>query len=179
MSKIILDSDGLIKLKKAELLTVLAERQYCLVPEAVYRETVIKGKEELYEDAFEIEEIIEKSIKRKQAESAGMEEQVLKVSENPTSLGKGERRALSLYFQEEGDAIISDDRTFLNLLDRYNKKSEPNGVPFITPANAIVTMENKGIISTKKAKSGLNQIEGIIRQSSYQAALQELQHGGK
>jgi glutathione synthase/RimK-type ligase-like ATP-grasp enzyme len=94
-------------------------------------------------------------------------------------LGKGEKQALRLYFQEKGDAIISDDRTFLNLLDRYNEKAETKGVPFITPANAIVTMENKGIISNKKAKRGLKQIEEIIRQSSYQAAMEELQSGGE
>lgn len=179
MSKIILDSDGLIKLKKAGLLAILAKRQDCLVPEAVYRETVIKGKKELYEDAFEIEEIIENSIKRIQAERAGRGEQVLKSSGNPTSLGKGEKQALRLYFQEEGDAIISDDRTFLNLLERFNKKAETKGVPFITPANAIVTMENKGIISNEKATRGLKQIEGIIRHSSYQAAMEELEHGGE
>jgi glutathione synthase/RimK-type ligase-like ATP-grasp enzyme len=150
-----------------------------LVPEAVYQETVIEGKKELYEDAFKIEEIIENSNKRKQAERAGKGEQVLKSSGNPVSLGKGEKQALRLYFQEKGDAIISDDRTFLNLLDRYNEKAETKGVPFITPANAIVTMENKGIISNKKAKRGLKQIEEIIRQSSYQAAMEELQSGGE
>ena len=103
----------------------------------------------------------------------------MESSGNPTSLGKGEKQALRLYFQEEGDAIISDDRAFLNLLDRYNKKAGTKGVPFITPANAIVTLENKGIISNEKATRGLKQIEGIIRQSSYQAAMEELQQGGE
>jgi hypothetical protein len=63
-----------------------------LVPEAVYQETVIEGKKELYEDAFKIEEIIENSNKRKQAERAGKGEQVLKSSGNPVLWGKVRNR---------------------------------------------------------------------------------------
>ncbi|MCF7875620.1 hypothetical protein K9M06_01060 [Candidatus Bipolaricaulota bacterium] len=178
MSKIALDLDGLIKLKKAGLLTALAECHDCLIPEAVYRETVTKGKKELYEDAFEIEEIVEKNIECKKAKKSDRSNKVLK-SGDPTSLGKGEKQALRLYFQEEGKAIISDDRTFLNLLDRNNRKSESEEVPFITPANAMVAMANKGIISNEEARRGLNQIKDLIRQSSYQVALEELEHGGE
>lgn len=93
-------------------------------------------------------------------------------------MGEGEKQALRLYFQAKGDAIISDDRTFLNLLDRYNQKFGTKDVSFITPVNAIVTMENKGIIPYEEAKKGLKRIKGLIRQSSYQKALEELGHGG-
>ncbi|MBS3813642.1 hypothetical protein KGY64_07435, partial [Candidatus Bipolaricaulota bacterium] len=163
---------------KAGLLIDLAERHDCLIPEAVYWETVTKGKKELYEDAFEIEEIVEKSIERKKAKKSDKDQQVLK-SGDPTSLGKGEKQALRLFFQEEGGGIVSDDRTFLNLLDRNNRKSESEEVPFITPANAIVAMANKGIISSQDARRGLEQIKDLIRQSSYQVALEELERGGE
>ncbi|MBS3789056.1 hypothetical protein KGY79_12785 [Candidatus Bipolaricaulota bacterium] len=51
MSKIILGSDGLLKLKKAGLLSALVDRHKCLIPKAVYKETVTQGKKELYEGA--------------------------------------------------------------------------------------------------------------------------------
>jgi len=178
MSKLILDSDGLIKLQKAGLLKLLAERHDCLIPEAVHRETVTRGKEELYEDAFEIEEIVEKSIELKKARKSDKDKRVLS-SGDPTSLGKGEKQALRLYFQEKGDAIISDDRTFLNLLEGNNQKSEYEEVLFITPASAIVAMANKGIISNEEAKRGLEQIKYLIRRNSYRMALEKLDRGGE
>ncbi|MBS3792770.1 MAG: hypothetical protein V5A77_05695 [Candidatus Bipolaricaulota bacterium] len=178
MSKLILDSDGLIKLQKAGLVKILAERHDCLIPEAVYPETVTKGKKELYEDAFEIEEIVEESIELKKDKKSDKDKQVLS-SGDPTSLGKGEKQTLRIYFQEKGDAIISDDRTFLNLLDRNNQKSESEEVPFITPANAIVAMADKGVISNEEAKRGLEQIKYLIRGNSYQRALEKLERGGE
>ncbi len=81
---------------------------------------------------------------------------------------------MRLYFQEEGDAVISDDRTFLNLLVKYNQEGESQNVAFMTPANVIVAMAEKGIITAGKAKRGLNKIKDLIRDSSYQTALEEL-----
>ncbi len=136
------------------------------------------GKKELYEDAFEIEDIVESSIKRKKAKKSEKSKEVLS-SGTPTSLGKGEKQALRLYFQEGGDGIISDDRTFLNLLDKSNLKSEHEEVSFITPANAIVAMANKDIISNGKARRRLKRIKDLIRPSSYQVALEDLKSGGE
>jgi len=85
---------------------------------------------------------------------------------------------LRLHFQEKGDAVISDDRTFLNLLVRYNQKGESKSVAFMTPANVIVAMADKEIITADKAKRGLNKIKDLIRDSSYQTALEELKGGG-
>lgn len=172
-----LDSDGLIKLKKAGLLDILAGRYECIIPKAVYKETIIKGKKELYEDAFQIEGIVEEKIACKEVVKMDEAQQVLKTRD-PTSLGQGEKQALHLYFQEEGDAVLSDDRTFLNLLAGYNRKvREQEGVPFITPANAIVELARKEVVSTEQAKEGLDQIKGLIREKSFQKALEDL-HGG-
>ena len=177
MSKIILDSDGLINLKKAGLLSALVDRHKCLIPKAVYKETVTRGKKELYEDAFGIEEIVEENIECKQAKKSDESEQVLE-SKDPTTLGKGEKQTLRLHFQEKGDAVISDDRTFLNLLVRYNQEGESKKVAFMTLANVIVAMADKEIITADKAKRGLNKIKDLIRDSSYQTALEELKGGG-
>lgn len=177
MSKIVFDSDGLIKLEKAGLLDLLADRYHCLVPEAVYKETVIKGKKGLYEDAFEIEEIVEEKIDCIKVEETDKAKKILEIGD-PTSLGQGEKRALGLYFQEEGDVVLSDDRTFLNLLARHEQTTENiREVPFLTPANVIVEMARKGIISSEQAREGLNRIKGLIRESSYRQALQDLDRG--
>lgn len=172
-----MDSDGLIKLQKSGLLSALIERFTCLIPRAVYRETVTRGKKELYEDAFELEEVIEKNIECIKAKKTEDSERIL-GSNNVTSLGKGEKQALRLYFQESGEAVISDDRTFLNLLDQTNREAESEDVPFMTPTNVVVAMANKGIISVNEAKKGMEEIKGLIREISYQKALEELQRGG-
>lgn len=50
MSKLVFDSDGLIKLQKAGVLKMLATSHECLVPKKVYEESVERGKAELYGD---------------------------------------------------------------------------------------------------------------------------------
>jgi len=85
---------------------------------------------------------------------------------------------LHLYFQIEGGAILSDDRTFLNLLTGYNQKAEAESVPFFTPANAIVELERKEIIPSSQAENGLEKIKDLIRDTAYKQALENLKHGG-
>jgi predicted nucleic acid-binding protein len=177
MSKIILDSDGIIKLQKAGLLETFCKTYDCLIPEAVYQESVTRGKEELYEDAFEIEETVETNVEVKQPGESQSFKETLKKGAH-VSLGQGEKEALSLYFEQRAAAIVSDDRAFLNLLRQYNKETEGKNVAFLTPANAIVALERKGAIYKEEAKEGLIKIKAIIRQSVYESAIEDLQNGG-
>jgi len=177
MGKIVLDSDGLIKLQKAGLLETFCKACDCLIPEAVHHESVARGKEELYEDAFGIEEIVETNVEVKQPGESQSAQEALKKGA-PALLGQGEKEALSLYFEQEAAAIVSDDRAFLNLLRRYNEEAKEKNVAFLTPANAIVALERRGAISKEEAKEGLKKIKAIIRQNVYESAVEDLQSGG-
>jgi hypothetical protein len=59
MSRFVVDADGLIKLGRLGTLVALVEGHEVLVLAAVYGEAVVRGKQELYEDAFELERILE------------------------------------------------------------------------------------------------------------------------
>ena len=140
MSRFVLDADGLIKMGKSGLLGALVGSHEALVPETVYEETVVRGKQELYEDTFELERPLEDEsvpIIR-----SNPEPQADRLLESVTSLGAGERSALRLYFAEGVDAVLSDDRVFLNFPSRHS-------VPFVTPVNTVVGLAKSGRVSRK------------------------------
>lgn len=56
-----MDSDGLIKLIKADCSHKLFKHFACSITKEVYEETVIMGMERMYDDAFKIEEFIKKA----------------------------------------------------------------------------------------------------------------------
>lgn len=141
MSKLVIDADGLMKLGKSDVLGTLTGGHETLVPAAVYEEAVVRGKRELYEDAFELEKVLEE-----QGVSASSERPALEADrllEGVTSLGAGERDALRLYFAESADAVLSDDRVFLSFCGRHS-------VPFLTPTNVIVAMTRSARMSTEE-----------------------------
>lgn len=165
MSKFVIDADGLIKLGKSGLLGALVGSHEVLVPEAVYEEAVVKGKQELYEDAFELERLLEDEgvpIVR-----ADPEPQADRLLEDVTSLGAGERSALRLYFAEGAGAIASDDRVFLNFLSRHS-------VPFVTPVNVVVGLARSGRVSLEEGMEALEKLSGSVRADVYERAEAEL-----
>ena len=166
MSKFVVDADGLIKLGKAGLLRALVGSHEVLVPETVYEEAVVRGKRELYEDAFELERLLEDEgvpIVRSDPEP-----QADRLLEGVTSLGAGERSTLRLYFAEGADAILSDDRVFLNFLSR-------NSVPFGTPVNVVVGLAKSGRVSRKEGLEALEKMSGFVRADVYERAKAELE----
>ena len=166
MSKFVVDADGLIKLGKAGLLRALVGSHEVLVPETVYEEAVVRGKRELYEDAFELERLLEDEGFR--IVRSNPEPQADRLLEGVTSLGAGERSALRLYFAEGADAILSDDRVFLNFLSR-------NSVPFGTPVNVVVGLAKSGRVSLKEGLEALEKMSGFVRADVYERAKAELE----
>lgn len=154
MVTFILDTDALIKLAKAMILPVLADRTKCVVPSQVYNE-VLKGKENMYEDAFIVEELIKRGKIK-----------TVSVKEIPTmSLGKGESAALALFQRIKADAIISDDRKFLTVL-------EGKDIPFIIPTDVIAILAINRKISKQEANKALKRIQSIVRKENYQKAME-------
>jgi predicted nucleic acid-binding protein len=165
MSKIVADADGLIKLGKSGALGRLLSAAEIVVPRSVYREAVEGGKKEMYEDAFELEKVLGEGgaevVEDKQDERA---EKLLK---GVVSLGAGERAALHVLFAREADAVLTDDRAFLNVLGRA-------GIRTLTPAAAIVSLFESGRLSRMEAIEALGSIEGLLREEVYEAAMEEL-----
>lgn len=137
-----------------------------LVPETVYEEAVVRGKRELYEDAFELERLLEDEgvpIVR-----SNPEPQADRLLEGVTSLGAGERSALRLYFAEGADAILSDDRVFLNFLSRHS-------VSYGTPVNVVVGLAKSERVSLKEGLEALEKTSGFVRADVYERAKAELE----
>ena len=165
MSKIVADADGLIKLGKSGALVHLLSAAQIVVPRSVYQEAVEAGKKEMYEDAFELEKVLGEG-------GAGVvedqqDERAEKLLKGVTSLGAGERAALHVLFAREADAVLTDDRAFLNVLRRA-------GIRTLTPAAAIVSLFESGRLSRMEAIEALGSIEGLLREEVYEAAMEEL-----
>lgn len=167
MSKFVIDADGLIKLGKSGILGALIRNHEVLVPEAVYEEAVVRGKRELYEDAFELEKILKDG--KVSAISASSEPRVDQLLDGVTTLGAGERAALHLYVTESADTVLSDDRVFLNFLDR-------NLVSFVTPVNVIVGLVRARQFSYEEALEALEKLSGYVRAEVYEEAKAELEN---
>ena len=165
MTKIVFDSDGLIKLTKAECLQILLEHFTCSITKEVYEETAIKGMERLYDDAFQIEELVKKGMLNvEKTKNNKQAQQILKSS----GVGKGEASSLHLFFNTNARAIISDDRIFLNLL-------EQNNIPFIIPADLIIRLVELKLISKDEAMDALNKLKPYVSQKNYNNAKENLE----
>ena len=152
MKNIVFDSDGLIKLTKAGILEKIIEHFICSITKEVYDETVVKGMERFYDDAFQIDGLIRKGkIMVKNIENNKQASNILEDS----SLGRGETSSLHLYFNLNAEAIISDDRVFLSVLQQ-------NNVAFITPADLIVRSFELRIFSKDESLNALDMIEPYI-----------------
>lgn len=164
MYTFVVDADGLIKLGKAGCICALAQNDELLVPKAVYEEAVINGKRRMYRDAFDLEIALQE---RAQVKSASTDERADELLRTVYSLGTGEQAALHLYFASGADALISDDRAFLRLLS-------DNSIPFLTPTDTIAFLYKIGALGRSEALAALENIRSMVRQSSYNAALQEI-----
>ncbi len=159
MYKIVLDADGLIKTSKAGFLPQLTEEYVCLLPEEVYQEAVVAAWIGHPDEARALEALIaaEKLI-RKQAARSRFADRILRRSH---SLGVGESGAVHLFLQEGADALLTDDRAFLNFLTRHR-------IPVLTPSEALLSLRTAERLSHQDAARAAEQLRPLIRQSVYE-----------
>lgn len=160
MTSFVLDADCLIKLAKAQLLTVLAESFECTVTKTVLEE-VLKGKEKLFEDAFAIEKL-----------AASKKLKVVSVEQlrSDISSGKGEKSILTVLEKNKNVVVISDDRKFLSILERLKYS-------YVNSGDVIVLLYLSGKISKENALSNLNAIKSIISKKVFENALFNIKEG--
>lgn len=166
--KAVIDSDCLIKLNKAGLLVTLAQRATLVIGPIVYQETVEDGKARGYADAVEIEAIVSQWIEQKRPRRNAHADRLLKGS----LLGKGEQETLRLYYSEQADAIISDDRAFIRLL-----QSAGLGPVVLTAAACVRWLHGVRALSQAEAVAALNRLRPYINRVEYQTARAQLQGG--
>jgi len=163
--KLVLDADGLIKLYKAGILKLVTQSRRCSIAQAVYKEAITQGKERMYEDAVGLEEVVRHTVAWKVAPASAQAKRILDMA---PSLGKGERETLQLFFMESADAIVSDDRNFLTVLEQY-------GVNYIVPAALIVILYREGRIVLNEAQEALERIRPLIRRGVYEQVKEDLE----
>jgi len=165
MTKLIFDSDGLIKLVKAGCFQKLPNYFTCLISNEVYEETVLKGMERLYEDAFQIEELVKKKMLK--VEKVKNNKKAQSILEN-SKVGKGETSILYIFFNINADVIISDDRVFLKILHQ-------NNIPFIIPIDLIIRLYELKIISKEEAMDGLIEMKPYVNKNGFNNAKANLE----
>lgn len=162
--KAVLDSDGLIKLAKAGVLEVVIKTWRCLIPRAVYAETVERGMRAGYPDALAIREALPASM----IESRVRDPRATALLEQKRGLGRGEREALHLFFAGQGDAIISDDSAFVAVLAQA-------GLPYLLPPLVLVQLSQQRQLEFRAALEGLERMRLFIRPEVYHAARTDLE----
>ncbi|MEN3010612.1 MAG: hypothetical protein ABDI20_06535, partial [Candidatus Bipolaricaulaceae bacterium] len=150
--RVVLDSDGLIKLYKAGILGKILDLWEVLVPAAVYEETAQRGMEEAYPEAETIGRLIAGRVR-----VAPKDPRAQRILRTTRSLGKGERETLHLFFAEGAEGIVSDDRAFLSVLRRH-------ALPGFPPALALARLGEEGKLSKDEALAALEKMRDWVRE---------------
>jgi hypothetical protein len=129
-----------------------------MTTEAVFDEVVTRGKARLHQDAEAIGAIINRSLEL--APIRGPSEAAL-------GLGSGESSILHLLSREQDVLVVSDDRRFLSVL-------AARSIPFLTPADMVLVLARRGVLTKAKAKDALERLRPLIRRSAYLEIQQKL-----
>jgi len=149
--KVVVDSDVLIKLTKTGSKEVIVSLLDVSIPKRVYEETVTESKGCI--DANKIQHNIDVGMIQVQGQS---------------TRDKGEFEALKLYRSGGFELIVSDDRKFLNYLDR-------SGIPYLTSSSLIVYLLYKNKISKEDTIKYIDNLKTHISKKQYLTAMSEVQ----
>lgn len=162
--RVVLDSDGLIKLAKSGILDVVVKAWECLIPRAVYAETVERGIQAAYPDALAIRDQLHPSMVRPRVRHP----RATILLKQKRGLGQGEQEALRLFFAVQADALVSDDAAFITLVDQADLR-------YLPPALVLVQLAHQGQLALQSAQEGLEQMRPFIRPEVYQITRADLE----
>ena len=153
MYKLLLDSDALIKISKAEFLDAAAENFDLSITEEVFEETVVQGKKGFYPDADKIERLIQ------DGEIKILKGSYRKKRESPKqSFGKGELSIFQAY--SKGSLIVTDDFSFTSYLNKVHIKS-------VSSAHLLYVLVKKNKLKKDKVFDCLEKLKPFIRKEIY------------
>ena len=142
-----MDSDCLVKLTKSGAKEAILSAMEVHIPPLVKKETVDEAKERGYQDAFIIEENIDRKVL-----------QVVKhewKKSSAISATKGEAEGISLYLGGNYDAIASDDQRFLKRLEAAN-------IPYLTATACLVYLYKNKKVERSAAVGMLESLKPFI-----------------
>ncbi len=148
---VIKDSMVLIHLAKITLLeTACNYFGRVEMPEKVFNETVMEGKEKGHEDAMLIESAIKTgAIRVKKVKKSGLIKKA-----NDFNIYGGEAEALALYWQEKADFLATDD-------DNVRVKKEILGLKLLGTPAIIMGLFNSKKIGPEKARQSVTKLRKI------------------
>ena len=166
MKLLVADASSLILLAKSGVLSVLVEVATVLVASSVHEEVCGPAHVHLYVDAALVQEMV-----------AVGSISVLDVSverELPVVLGRGERDAILLYFQEQADAVLTDD-------GRAIRACRLLGVNYIPSPRMVLELHREGKLPRSRARSALEKLSRFGRYSPdiISAAFERLADAGR
>jgi len=150
-----MDSDCLVKLTKSGAKEAIVSAMEVHIPPLVKKETVDEAKERGYQDAF----IIEENIDRKVLQVVKHEWKKLSA----ISATKGEAEVISLYLGGNYDAIASDDQRFLKRLEAAN-------IPYLTATACLVYLYKNKKVERSAAVGMLESLKPFISRDEYAVA---------
>lgn len=169
MKVIISDTSSLILAEKIALLNYVVKKWRVYVPEEVYREAIIRGKERNAKDAYTLENKIQSKkisvIKIKDAEK------VQKLM-NEFGIAKGETEAIVLFLEQKAEYVLLDDHKAINACKVYN-------VPFVTTLVLVVSLMKQKLINKEKAEEMIKNLAvyGRYKSELILRALEEVKNG--
>jgi len=143
---LLMDADCLIKLTKAGLKELVANKNSIFIPAAVQKEVVESGKEKDCADAYVVEGNID----------AGM----ISVVESDIQHAKGDDALIALFSKENYDAVATDDAKLTRLL-------RTKSISFILPGLVIYELFQRKLIRRKTALRALRQLAEFISEDEY------------
>jgi len=155
-----MDSDCLVKLTKAGAKGPVTGSMEVDIPGKVMSETVTQGKRHGYQDAVEIESNIKKNRLRVVSRT--------KEKRFPLASSEGEKQVLALFLRGGYDAVASDDQRFL-------KKLETQGIPYLTPTACILFLYQTGVQSREDVSRLLEQIKPFVSAEEFEMAIYHLE----
>jgi hypothetical protein len=162
--RVVLDSDGLIKLAKADALETLVKAWNCIVPQAVYSETVERGVRAAHPDAAVIRDVLSIPMVRPHVHHS----RAARLLGQKRRLGRGEQEALHLYFAMRADGIITDAAAFVGLLERAD-------LPYLPPPLVLVQLASQAQLELHAAVQALERMRPFVRREVYHAARADLE----
>lgn len=161
-----MDADVVIKITKTSLKETVVSNFTVVIPPEVAVECVDQGKAVGHPDALTVAENIERDriLVRRPRRSKPAETAVRVLR-----LKGGEAGVVRLLRSGTGDAAVSDDRRFLQVLQAL-------GLPHATSSSLLVALAKRGRITREEAKGYLEKLKEQISEAQYataRAALEE------
>ncbi len=144
---IVSDSSTLILLAKASVLETVASVDVLAIPECVYEESAVRGKEKARPDSLVIEKLVaEGKIKVKKAPAE--EKEKLNSSFGITC---GENQTVALAIAEKCPLVLTDDRKSMTVCRTL-------GIPYMIALDAVLDVYYSDRITREKAREAFDSI---------------------